>query len=262
MAADKRRPAKGKPGKKGLSGGRMPVKRSINLILIDEDRIKPWQAVIGIIIILALAAAFSKFLVMDRLVAMAQASARASRLQNQLDDARAKLSEFGEVETTYAHYTQDGMTNAELGLVDRTQIIDLIGEKLPSAIGFPKVILLKSRLETLYHLIMMPRDTPIPPDELQILILGLFKSVIPPDVTTSNWSVSANILTIDVTGPSLERLNELAQKMEESPIVDSCRITAATKSGNKDRVDDVSAKYIVYLRKAAPSENAEEVTAP
>ena len=52
MAA-KGKPAGGKVLKKGI-GARMPVKRSINLVLVDENKINPLEAVLGIILIVAL----------------------------------------------------------------------------------------------------------------------------------------------------------------------------------------------------------------
>ena len=118
MAAAKSGAVKGRQMKKGIRG-RIPVKRTINLVPVNEDKISLKLAIPGILLILVLAGLFSKFLVFDRLMAVSRAAARTARLQSELDDALAKVTSFGDVENTYAHYTLEGMTQEELSLVDR-----------------------------------------------------------------------------------------------------------------------------------------------
>ena len=214
MAANKKNPGKTKLGKKGIRG-RMPVKRSINLVLVDENKIALTKAIPGIIIIIILASLFSKYMVADRLIAMSKASARTAKLQSDLNNALELSRSFGDIEHTYAHYTYTGMTNEELSMVDRTMILDLV------------------------------------------------KTVLPTGNTQKTWMVSGNILTMEVTGDSLEELNELGRKMEEAPIVDSCTITTANKKDkvkNNKVIDDteVRAKYIVYLKQPEETEAAAE----
>ena len=91
--------------------GKMPVKTSINLVKIDENKISAKKAIPGILLILVLAVLFSKYLVADHLLAMSQASARTTQLQKHLDEAMEAVESFGEVEDTYAHYTLAGMTS-------------------------------------------------------------------------------------------------------------------------------------------------------
>ena len=79
MAAEKKKKPK-QGGKKGLRG-RVPSKRTINLVLIDEDKINPLHAVLGILIILVLAGLFSKYLVADRLIAMNASAGKAAQLK-------------------------------------------------------------------------------------------------------------------------------------------------------------------------------------
>ena len=181
MAAAKKGSAKAKrPPKKALRG-RMPVKRSINLILVDENRISPVKAVLGILVIVALAAAFSKFMVADRLAMMSSASGKARGLKQTLDDTMATIERYEGIEDTYAHLTFSGMTQEEMDRVDR------------------------------------------------VLILELVADILPDNETAKTWSVTGNILTVEITGRTLEDLNELARRVEESPIVDSCVITTAKK---------------------------------
>ena len=110
MAAEKKKAAKA-PGKGMVKlRGRMPTKRSINLMVVDESKIKPLPAIGAILAILVLAAVFSKFLVIDRLNSINAAQAKITRLQSQLDKAMDALENIGDMDKTYAHYTLDGMT--------------------------------------------------------------------------------------------------------------------------------------------------------
>ena len=207
MAAAKSGTVKGRHIKKGIRG-RIPVKRTINLVPVNEDKISWKLAVPGILLIVVLAGLFGKFLVADRLTAMSNAAARTARLQSELEDALALVSSYGDVEDTYAHYTFDGMTQEELGLVDRISVLELV------------------------------------------------KSIIPVGKTQKTWSLSGNILTMEIAAETLEDLNQLAREIEKDPIVDSCSITTANKNQdvvtgkNKKTVTDtdVWARFIVYLQ--------------
>ena len=181
----KKAPGKGKrQPKKGLRS-RMPVKRSINLILVDENKISFTKAVPGIILIVLLAGAFSKFMVADRLVAMSQASGRANSIKSTLEDTTEALNRFEGVEDTYAHMTYAGMTAEELDRVDRVKVLELVA------------------------------------------------TILPEGDTAKSWDLTGNILTVEITGSSLQSLNELAKQIEESPIVDSCVIATAKKDEMK-----------------------------
>lgn len=181
-AIKKKEPAKGKrPPKKGLHG-RMPVKRSINLVLIDENKINPLKALPGIILIVALAVLFSKYMVADRLIEMSKAQGEASRMASTLRTTTEALDGFEGIEDTYAHMTYAGMTGEELGRVNRVSILQLVS------------------------------------------------TILPQGEYTRSWSVSGNILSVDITGRTLEYLNELSRRIEESPIVDTCAISTAVKN--------------------------------
>ena len=162
----------------------MPVKRSINLVLIDEKKIKPIKALPGIVLIVALAVVFSKYMVMDRLMAMSQASSKVTSVQSSLTKASEALKAYEGVEDVYAHMTDRDMSPEELSRVDRVKVLDMVSEYLS------------------------------------------FK-------TARSWSVSGNIMTVDVIGKTLESLNQLARKVEQSPIVDTCVITTAQKDMDK-----------------------------
>ena len=116
---------------KGIRG-RIPSKKSINLVLVDEKKTNVLKAIPGILAIIVLAVVFGKFLVADRLIAMSEEAAKASQLRSDLESAYQTIKEYGNIEEEYAHYTYAGMTREEMNLVDRAQILDLVDDVLPA----------------------------------------------------------------------------------------------------------------------------------
>ncbi|MBP3900535.1 MAG: hypothetical protein J6D53_03615 [Blautia sp.] len=164
---------------------RMPVKTSINLVMVDEKKINLGIAIPAILLIIFLAGVFSKYMVYDRLMEMSRAEGEVVRLRNQYDTLMSAAEELTGVEDTYAHYTISGMTASELSMVDRVKVLELV------------------------------------------------ESVLPSSKYAKSWNVSGNILTIEVTESTLSQQNDLAKKIEKSPIVDSCIIMTANKNETK-----------------------------
>ena len=104
----------------------MPVKRSINLAVIDEKKMRFGLAIPAILLILVAAAAFSKFLVLDRMAEVSAAQAEVSRLQAKIDQGYDELSGFDDLADLYAHYTYSGFTPEELNRSDRVAVLRLI----------------------------------------------------------------------------------------------------------------------------------------
>ena len=246
MAGKKIKPAKGK----GVLKGKLPTKRTINLVLVDENKINPLTAILGVLLVLVLAAAFSKFLVIDRLNAMSQAQGRVTQLQRDLDNAMDALDNIGDIGETYAHYTLEGMTAAELNLVDRTLVLALMDSVLPVVEEGPSEEEIAAILKSMF------RDAPETDDKTvnearQRARLDLLEQLVPvPEYIVNKWSLTDNLLTVEVNGQTLERLNELGRQIERSPIVDSCTIMTANKDARRqDQDDTVWARFIVYLQK-------------
>ena len=242
-------------GKKAIRG-RMPSKQTINLILIDENKINPLHAILGVLLIVVLAGLFSKYLVADRLIAMNASAGRASQLKADLDKAMAAIDTFGDVETTYAHYTMAGMTQAELSLVDRARVLALVEKTLPETPSLEKMQRVTDRVNTQMHRYITGRLTL---NEFNRALLKELWEVFPPQYTISSWSVSGNLMTMDVTGNTLRTLNNLARTIETDPIVDSCTIVTAKKDKLLEIGGVVDARFTVYLQQP-PAE--EEVAAP
>lgn len=257
MAAKKTKPNKGK-GKSVLKG-RMPTKRTINLVLVDENKINPLMAILGILLIVVLAGAFSKFLIIDRISAVSRAQSRVTQLQRDLDSTMDALDNIGDIGETYAHYTLEGMTAAELNLVDRTLVLALVDSILPVVDPGPSEEEIAAILKSMF------RDAPITDndglvDARQRERLDMLEQLVPvPEYIINRWSLTDNLLTVEVNGQTLERLNELRQQIERSPIVDSCAIVTANKDARKAIQDGVWARFIVYLQKPDGEITVEEV---
>lgn len=105
---------------------RMPAKQMINFALIGQKRTNwrltgPALALVALVLI-----AFVKFMVYDRLAAVAHVETEATAVQLELDACNARIATFGELNRLYAHYTYSGMTEEELALVDRIEVMELL----------------------------------------------------------------------------------------------------------------------------------------
>ena len=135
-------------GKEGMRG-RMPTKKSINLVKVDEKQLKIGIAIPAIILIILLAAVFSKFFVIDRFAEMDAAYAEVVRLRNQADMFTDALKGYQDVEDVYAHYTKADMTEGELTQVDRVMVLDLVESVLPTGNGSTKTWNVKGNILTI-----------------------------------------------------------------------------------------------------------------
>jgi len=104
----------------------MPTKRVINLATVGEKKMHFGLAIPGVILILIAAAAFSKFLVIDRYAEVTAARQQVYELQNELDQGYAELADYDDLAELYAHYTYSGFTNEELHRTDRADVLKLI----------------------------------------------------------------------------------------------------------------------------------------
>ena len=205
--------AKVRKGKgRQVSARNLPAKRSINLAAAGSEKpIKVKIALPAIILIVVAAILLSKFLVVDRLIAVSRAQGEVAAVQSQLDADYAKLASFGEMTDEYAHYTYSGMTDEEMARTDRVEVLDLI------------------------------------------------QRVVLPQAALSSWSVTGNVLTLDISRANLQEINLLAQQLNEDPLVDFCTVTtAATNDPRQDQSQipwgQVTGQIVVYLKSTAAEE--------
>lgn len=64
---------------------------------------------------------------------------------------------------------------------------------------------------------------------------------------SKSWNLTGNTMTLQVTGPSLSELNDVAKEMEEKSIVERCVISSANKR-TTDENGDVVATFVIYLK--------------
>ena len=191
--------------------GRMPTKQSINLVINEKKGPSPVKAIVFSVIIIIAAAAFSKFMIIDRMIAMSEATGHVNQLRTTLAATEEAVASFGDISDTYAHYTYSGMTDEEKSLVSRTAVLEMADAAFASG------------------------------------------------GASNNWQLSGNTLTAEVTGSSLEELNELAQFLQSFPIVDRCTITNANKTTNEENyTSEVRASFIIYLQQPAEEEGGEQ----
>ena len=106
--------------------GRVPTKENINFAQISVKHTRWWLVLLTVVLILAVGGAIGKFLIYDRYQAVDAAEAEAAAMHRALDECNARIEAYGELNETYAHYTYTGMTEEELGRVDRVAVLDLM----------------------------------------------------------------------------------------------------------------------------------------
>lgn len=98
----------------------------LNLADYNKKPLNMTRFILLLILIVIAAVAFGKFAVLDRFVALDQARSEAASLQAQIDANYAQLQEMEGVTEEYAHYTFSGMTEDELSLVSRVDVMSMI----------------------------------------------------------------------------------------------------------------------------------------
>ncbi len=123
MASEK----KLKTAKSSRHGRRqIPSKKTINFANQGEKPLQLGIAIPAILLIFLAAAAFSKFLVIDRMAEVAAAEREVAELQSKVDTLYRELDEYDDLSELYAHYTYSGFTSEELNRAERTEVIRLI----------------------------------------------------------------------------------------------------------------------------------------
>ena len=112
--------------KKQTAVRHLPVKRSINLAAFGQKPIDPRLAVPAVVLILVLAFLFSRYAVIGRLTKLSRTQSEVSALRTDVEELYAQIEALEDVPDTYAHYTRSGMTNEELDLADRAEVMELL----------------------------------------------------------------------------------------------------------------------------------------
>ncbi len=102
------------------------LKTTINFVADQEKETNWFLAIPGIILIVAAAAVFAKFGVIDRYARLAKAEAEVSAIQKRYDEAVAYLNGSEELSEEFYHYTWTLHSDVELNRIQRTEIADLV----------------------------------------------------------------------------------------------------------------------------------------
>ena len=105
---------------------KLPTKRTINFADVGKKKINPIIAIVGVVLIVTAAAAFSKFAVIDRLQQVSKAQAEVAQIKAEIDTLYKKIAGYGEINDLYAHYTITEMSDAELNRADRINAIEML----------------------------------------------------------------------------------------------------------------------------------------
>ena len=93
-------------------------------------------------------------------------------------------------------------------------------------------------------------------------VMNLLQRTVILRTDVSKWDLSGNLLTVTVTGDTLEDINMTAQKLRDDPFVNYCQVnTAKTNTVTKyayelDTAERVAAVIVAYLNR--PEEVAEK----
>lgn len=119
-----RKPSRGKRG----SGKGVPRNKRINLAIIGEERVNWALAAVWFVLIVALAAVFSKVLVVDRMSAAGRAAQEANDVDVRLKEVEAEIEAMEGVSGQYHHYSVSGMTEEEKSRARRQDVLRVIDE--------------------------------------------------------------------------------------------------------------------------------------
>lgn len=109
-----------------------PTKQTMNFVR-REKKVSSKRLLPIILLIVIAAGCFLKFGLMDQLDKKVSANSKLSRKQSELTAMTTRLSEYSELADQYGRYSYGWMSEEEINIVDRMDIIDLIESKIRSA---------------------------------------------------------------------------------------------------------------------------------
>ncbi len=107
-----------------------PSKTYINLAMREKRKVDPKLAILGIIAVLLLAAAFAKFGVIDRMTQRAVAERELRVVLSEKAMMESAVADYDEVKAEYAKYSINWMDDVEKSLVKKTDMIALINSQI------------------------------------------------------------------------------------------------------------------------------------
>ena len=118
---------------KGAKKVDYPVKTDINLMKAEVARGNTVVNVLLFLVFLVLLALFVKFAVLDPLSAGSQSNQQLANARAQLDALTAENESYTELSQEYSKYVVTGLTEEEMDLSDRNELIDLLSDTVMRA---------------------------------------------------------------------------------------------------------------------------------
>lgn len=118
---------------KGAKKVDYPVKTDINLMKAEVARGNTVVNVLLFLVFLVLLALFVKFAVLDPLSADSQSNQQLANARAQLDALTAENESYTELSQEYSKYVVTGLTEEEMDLSDRNELIDLLSDTVMRA---------------------------------------------------------------------------------------------------------------------------------
>ena len=83
----------------------------------------------------------------------------------------------------------------------------------------------------------------------RVKVMRLVQEALIDGGVANSWSLSGNVMTLQVSGASLSQLNQIAAALEQEDIVERCVINSANKGG-----ENVAVSFVIYLVKPVTDE--------
>ena len=116
-----------------IKKGKIPTKNYINVLVKKKQPFSIQKNLPLIIVLVILFLVLFKFAMFDRLATIIIDTNKVSTMQEEIADINSKINAMKGVEDQYAHYTTSGMTEEELGRVDRVKAMKLINKQFMRA---------------------------------------------------------------------------------------------------------------------------------
>lgn len=114
--------------KKGSSG--LPNKTTMNLVILEKGDNSKTTDIVLVVVLVVILAVFAKFGVLDQYNEKKAAEEEYAAAQQELEQNKVLLTRYEAVFEKFSHYFKAFLTNDELKLVDRIQLIDMLDEHL------------------------------------------------------------------------------------------------------------------------------------
>ena len=169
-----------------ISGGRnlYPQKRSMNLYVKERSVNSPSTVITTAVILAIFIALFTRIGVLDRLDKVRQLRQSVNDEKQELALLEEQLTDFDEVKEKYQRYTDHYLSDEELELVDRGEIISIV-EKNVMSIGTCPSITIRGNSVSLVVQVSSLDEVATVREKLEAC--GKVRDVI---VYTANWSES------------------------------------------------------------------------